>query len=177
MTETWRPIVGFEGVYAISDQGRVKRVTDGPGTWAGRILRSPCNSNGYPTVFLHRNGSVYRRTVHQLVAVAFLGPVPEGHEVNHRDGVRSNPRATNLEYATRGQNLLHAYRVLGRAPGGPPSGAAHPNSKLTAQQVAEIRRRYQPRAYSLATLAREYAVCAETVRRIVSGTAWKEGLT
>lgn len=62
-------------------------------------------SNGYPTVSLGRGNT---RTVHSLVAAAFLGPCPTGQEIRHRDGNRQNPCSDNLHYGTRTQNIMDA---------------------------------------------------------------------
>jgi len=176
--EAWRPIPGFEGVYEVSDHGRVRRVGEAAGhnggARIGRILRPPIGPDGYPRVFLWRDGKQYPRLVHRLVALAFLGPCPADHEVNHRDGVRSNPRLTNLEYVTRSENILHAYRALPRAAVSGPTGEAHHNAKLTAEAVAEIRRRYKPGVYGTPRLGREFGVNAKTVHDIVTGKRWKE---
>lgn len=96
--EKWRPVVGFSG-YMVSDEGRVYS------HWSQSYLRPGIASNGYPTVVLGRGNS---RTVHSLVAEAFLGPCPAGMEVRHRDGVRTNPRRSNLRYGTRGDNVRDA---------------------------------------------------------------------
>ena len=102
MSEQWRPVVGWEGLYEVSSEGRVRSFRRGAN---GRILRPGIASHGYPTVALGRGNT---QSVHVLVAAAFIGPCPEGQEVRHRDGKRSNPKAENLHYGTRGQNIADA---------------------------------------------------------------------
>lgn len=102
MTETWKPIPGFEGLYEISDLGRVRSFRRNK---AGRLLRPGQSSSGYFTVALGRNNS---RTIHSLVAEAFLGSCPPAHEVRHIDGTRTNNVAANLQYGTRTENILDA---------------------------------------------------------------------
>lgn len=104
MTEQWRPVVGWEGLYEVSSEGRVRSFRRGAN---GRILRPGIASHGYPTVALGRGNT---QSVHVLVAAAFIGPCPEGQEVRHRDGKRSNPKAENLRYGTRSQNINDAIR-------------------------------------------------------------------
>jgi hypothetical protein len=99
MNETWKSVVGHAG-YEVSDLGRVKSSLRG-----GRILRPGIASNGYPTVALGRGKT---RTIHSLVAEAFIGPRPDGQEVRHKDGNRRNPAALNLSYGTRTQNIYDA---------------------------------------------------------------------
>lgn len=101
MTERWAQIPGFPD-YLVSDLGRVYSSFRG-----GRYLRPGRASNGYPTVALGRGNT---RTLHSLVAEAFIGPRPEGQEVMHKDGDRTNPRASNLKYGTRKENNEQAVR-------------------------------------------------------------------
>lgn len=102
MTEIWKPTVGHEGNYEVSNLGRVRTFRRRAN---GRLLRPGVASNGYFTVALGRGNS---RTVHSLVAAAFLGPCPPNQEVRHKDGTRKNNVANNLEYGTRTQNILDA---------------------------------------------------------------------
>lgn len=104
MSEQWRPVVGWEGLYEVSSEGRVRSFRRGAN---GRVLRPGIASHGYPTVALGRGNT---QSVHVLVAAALLGPCPEGQEVRHRDGKRTNPRATNLRYGTRSDNINDAVR-------------------------------------------------------------------
>lgn len=118
MTEQWKPVVGFEGLYEVSDLGRVRsldrswmQVARGGSLYRhfkrGQMLRPGIASNGYPTVALGRGNT---RTLHSLVADAFLGPCPSNQEVRHKDGRRTNPALDNLEYGTRTQNILDAVK-------------------------------------------------------------------
>lgn len=111
--ETWKPVVGFEGWYEVSDHGRVRRVSSAMGTRSGKILK-PWFTSGYPTVSLSIQRQVTKRLVHVLVAQVFLEPQPSiKYEVNHKDGNRDNPRAKNLEWMTRSENLSHGRRTHG----------------------------------------------------------------
>lgn len=112
--EQWRPIVGLEGQYEVSDLGRVRRATGGKGTFAGRILAQHNNNKGYPCVSLHYDGGTHQKLVHRVVALAFLGPCPEGYVTHHKDGRRHDPTLTNLEYRTESDNVREGY-VSGNA--------------------------------------------------------------
>ena len=109
--ERWRWVVGYEGLYMVSDQGRVmsvpKRAARSNGYMAsydGQILSPSNNTNGYPSVNLHRGGRGRTRAVHRLVAEAFV-PNPEGlSSVNHIDEDKTNNSAENLEWCTVGYN-------------------------------------------------------------------------
>jgi len=105
-TETWKPVVGYEGLYEVSDHGRVRSVT------SGHVLQ-PMLFKGYPRVGLCRDALSKKVFVHTLVAAAFISPRPEKHEVNHKDGDPENNRDTNLEYLTHPDNIAHGVNRRG----------------------------------------------------------------
>lgn len=137
--EVWRPIPMTGCLYAASSLGRIR----GP---RGRVLIAhPNPATRYLTVAARRESNrPFTCCVHTLVADAFLGPRPDGLDVNHKNGQRHDNRPENLEYATRSENISHSYRVLNRAPVLPPvvRGERHANAKLTDAQVQEVRDTY-----------------------------------
>lgn len=100
-TELWRPVVGWEGLYEVSDQGRVRSLPRT--TTKGRVLKLRL-AEGYPAVSLSKEAVVRTRKVHKLVIEAFIGPCPEGLEVRHLNGVSTDARLLNLRYGTRSEN-------------------------------------------------------------------------
>lgn len=111
--EEWRPVVGYERTYAVSNLGRVYSLPR-PRTKGG-ILRGSVDSHGYRRVALVQDGKQRTRRVHILVMRAFVGPAPEGMEILHKDGDPANPRLDNLRYGTHQENGLDASRH-GRLP-------------------------------------------------------------
>lgn len=119
MTEEWRSVTGFEGLYEVSDQGNVRRSGraaqrgngHGGGARVGHIRKPHLINGGYLVVQLWQQGRPSTCLVHVLVAAAFLGRCPNGHEVNHKDGNKQNNAPDNLEYLTHSENSLHAYRT------------------------------------------------------------------
>ena len=114
MKEQWKPISGYEGLYEVSDLGRVKsfdRIDKIGRLHKGRVLKAAKEGGGYSFVSLFRNGVRSHKKVHQLVAEAFLGKCPNGYEVNHIDENKSNNSCNNLEYVTRHENLVHGTRM------------------------------------------------------------------
>lgn len=111
--EQWLPVVGLEAIYEVSDHGRVRSLdriieyVDGRSGNVclsrrnGRVLRPYTAPTGYQHVNLNHNGS---RTVHSLVAEAFIGPRPDDMETRHINGHASDCRVTNLVYGTRSEN-------------------------------------------------------------------------
>lgn len=107
--EEWRPAVGFEGWYEVSDLGRVRRLRTRSRLNAPLVLAPFLCSGGYLMVTLRTDRGDKARLVHRLVAAAFIGEPPVGHEVNHLDGVKVHCASSNLEYATHSENMKHAY--------------------------------------------------------------------
>jgi hypothetical protein len=105
MRENWRAVVGYEGHYVVSDSGRVRSLKRRQFDGSPNYLRWGNDVDGYASVDLWRDSKPTRKRIHILVARAFLGPCPLGHEVRHLDGNRKNPRLSNLAYGTRGDNV------------------------------------------------------------------------
>lgn len=97
MPELWRPIPGYEGVYDVSDAGRIRTVKTG-------LIRcgSTSPNQPYPSLFLGRGDQRY---VHDLVAAVFIGPKPAGMDTMHGNDCPTDNRAVNLSYGTRQQNI------------------------------------------------------------------------
>ena len=115
--EVWKDIKGYEGIYQVSNLGRVKRIgcyTNQSGiSWeSGRNLKPANNSRGYYFVQLSRNNKVSRKYVHRLVAEAFI-PNPENKPtVNHINCDRSDNRSENLEWASYRENNDYSIQVM-----------------------------------------------------------------
>lgn len=169
MNEEWRPVVGFEGWYEVSNMGRVKRIKPSKGTKAGKILRPKHNRHtGYLRVTLSRFGVTTEDNIHRFVAEAFIGKLSDKLEVNHRNGVKDDNRVENLEIVTHSMNAIHNFRVLGHST----RGEAIHTSKLTAAQVTAIRTRSANGERSK-DLAREFGVDYDTIWAIVTRRKWK----
>lgn len=114
--------------------------------------------------------------VHVLVAEAFFGPPPEGHEVNHKNGDKADNRLENLEYVTKQENYWHSVDIGVRPMRGNPTfplnGGANPQAKLTDLDVRKIRATEMRRG-THALLAREYGVCKHTIKDIIHRRTWK----
>jgi len=165
--EQWRDIPGFEGTYAVSDQGQVKRIASsrqGSLSESDLILRPGRAKSGYMTVALKQKTF----TVHRLVMLAFVGSVT-GKEVNHINADRTDNRLENLEWVTRLENNQHAIN-LGRA--NRPKGESHFRSKLTAEKVVEIRDLYHAGVPQKA-LADMFNISFSTVYFVATRRTWK----
>ncbi len=140
MKEIWRPVIGHEERYIVSNLGRVKSLPRlitkknrhgkvSQFNWSGKILSQSSWGFGvlYPGVNLSSYGSKKRTKdlVHRLVADAFIPNPKNLPEVNHLDANPLNPRANNLEWVSHGENTAYTYKIGNR-----PIGKMHHFSKL-----------------------------------------------
>lgn len=163
-TEEWRDVVGFERFYQVSNLGRVRRLHHDKKkrTAPFRLLKMGPARGGYHKVVLSVRQVHTTKTVHSIVAAAFIGPRPEGKEPNHIDFVRSNNRALNLEYLTRQENNLHSL-------GNRLRGERHPNSAITNDLAKQIK----SAEGSARMVAERLNVSANVVQAIRSGRHWR----
>jgi hypothetical protein len=175
--ERWLPVVGYEGLYEVSDFGRVRsldRLLWRPATstrsghyanLSGRILR-PSFNQGRPGVNLCGDQRIFA-LVHSLVMRAFVGPRPKNLEVAHWDGDPSNNRLKNLRYASSKENSADAIRHNTLA-----NGERHPGSKLSDNDVALIRIELKNGRFQK-DVAEQFGVSRTAISAISTGRNWK----
>jgi hypothetical protein len=124
--EVWKDIDGYEGLYQVSNFGRIRR---------GERLKTPhVDHGGYLTVWLSKHSKMKCLKVHRLVASAFI-PNPAGKKtVNHIDGNKQNNCVTNLEWATHSENIIHANKTGLRTVTEAQRKAASKNGKKTCAE-------------------------------------------
>lgn len=113
MAEIWKDIPGFEGLYQVSNYGRVKSIKKWDVSIRAfvddeHILNPTDNGNGYKIVSLRKNTKRYSRYVHRLVAEAFVENEHNKKIVNHKDYNKENNNATNLEWCTQKENVEYS---------------------------------------------------------------------
>ena len=158
--EQWKPIVGYEGLYMISDLGRVKSLTN---RGKGRIMKTKLTRLGYPRVNLSKDKVKKTHEVHRLVTRAFLGPTPPGMECCHNDGNKLNCSLSNLRYGTKMENERDKID----------HGTYRTNVKLTEDDVLAIRFLHY-RGIDKKTLASTYGTTPENIRHVVLRNSWKD---
>lgn len=154
----WRPVVGFEGFYEVSNCGDVKSLQ------TNRILKYWFNRQGYKRVALWVNRTRSHRAVHQIVLEAFIGPRPKGFCACHNDGDKTNNSANNLRWDTHKANCLDKKKH-----GTENIGERHGNAKLTMYAVKYIRES----TLSGPQLARMFGVTKENISIIRRREGWK----
>ncbi len=169
--EIWKAIQGWDGLYEVSSLGAVRSRCRN--RWHSsdqfRVLHPRQDGQGYLKVFLHDKNRKRDRKVHQLVAEAFIGVRPTAADVNHKNGIKSDNRAANLEYVTRAENTKHAYDT-GLTLG--PRGTANGRSVLTEGDVVSIRA-MRRNGLTLSWIAEYFGVSVSAVSHVTNGHTWK----
>jgi len=144
--EIWKDIIGYEGLYQISNSGKVKsllrKAKNSRGSdkvYPEKLLKLKTNNDGYFAVTLIKNHVKKTINIHRLVACAFIDNLQNKKTVNHINGVKTDNNVNNLEWATVYENIQHAIKHgLRKAP----KGEKHGNSKLTDEEAEYIRNNY-----------------------------------
>ena len=167
MQEIWKHIPN--GNYLVSNLGRIKRIKSTKGHPAGEILKPYLNKKrGYMYRSMVENGKLKNRLLHRIVAENFIGPCLEGYQVNHKNGIKTDNRAENLEYMTPIQNIHHSIDNGTTNNFGERGGF----SKLKNWQVLSIRELHN-NGLTGAKISRMYSVTPATISRIVNLKIWR----
>ena len=160
MTELWKPITGWEDVYAVSSLGRFKNIK------TGKLRKTRSNDAGYQQIVLTRNAKQTALMAHRVVAQEFIG-FSDKPEVNHKDGVVSNNAVTNLEWSTRKENMSHAIDTGLWSPVGEDNG----NSSLSVSKVHWVKYLLKQGAVG-SRLAKVFGVQPAAISKINVGRSW-----
>jgi hypothetical protein len=178
--EQWRPIPDWEGLYDVSDQGRVKslaRAIHQTSRWGRPMTRrwpetilQPCRigDGGYLAVSLWIARTQVTARINRLVLMAFVGPPPgPEYQAAHGNGDHHDNRLANLRWATPMANsadqMLHGTR---------PVGERNPAARISAMQADEIRRVYQRGGVKQVELAARFGLAQTQISRIVRNESW-----
>lgn len=111
MEEIWLPVKNYEGLYEVSNLGNVRSFHFHRGSYQ-RILKPRKVKDGYLMVALYKNKHCRNFQVHHLVGEAFLRNPYNLNELNHKDGNKTNNKASNLEWITHIENVHHYHKIL-----------------------------------------------------------------
>jgi len=134
LIEIWKPVVGYEDLYEVSNMGRVKSLYFGK----EKILKGIKDKDGYFRVHLYKFKKQLLFGIHRLVLMAFIGKHEDikKNQCNHKNGFKDDNRMCNLEWTTVRGNILHAFKIglINH------KGEKHPSSKLTEKNIIDIRK-------------------------------------
>lgn len=172
MKEIWKPIVGYEGRYEVSNLGRVRSldrvVTRSDGVkrrYRGRLMKLGSERGGYLRVMLAKDTKDKCHKVHKLVARAFIGPRPVDQQIMHLDGNQAHNCKVNLRYGTAKENAAHK-KLHGTHPAG------ELNSRAVLSSAAVKRIRSLRGKVSTGQLAKRYGVSSSHISCVQLGKAW-----
>jgi hypothetical protein len=171
ITETWKDVIGYEGIYQVSNIGRIRsldRVTCHGHKRRGVILSSKKGNNGYEKVILSKGNNKSHVSTHRIVAETFLIKDRDNFIVNHKDGNKLNNDVTNLEWVSNSYNIQHAFDNglnHGR------KGMKHHMAKLNDLQVRIIKKSLIL-GVRLTDLASIFNVSIGTISNIKNGNGW-----
>ena len=168
MKEIWKPVIGYEGVYDVSNMGRVRSLdrvamrSDGkPCRVTGRLRKTKINGWGYETVVLHEDGTRTSKMVHHLVLEAFSGVRHDDHHGHHIDGNPRNNTVENLEWVPKEAHWSYHNQ-----------GHRHHNSRLTPETVRMIRKVIALGEHSYAQIGLMFGTCASNIGHIATRRQW-----
>ena len=175
--EIWKDIEDFEGLYQVSNLGRVKSLVR-PYRRTEKIITATPNTTGYLIVGLRRPGSVKSMLVHRLVMQAFE-PIDNADQmsVNHKDFNTTNNRLDNLEWCTVLENNQHFWEFKGREEGGidktKTTGSNHHLNIITEDEVRIFREIASQGLYSIRKLSDMFGISSSAGYQIQKRVTWK----
>lgn len=165
--ELWKPVIGLEGVYEVSDLGNARRILR---SWKYKGSTRPlklASTHGYSHIGVYIGGRQRTLKIHRLVLEAFVGPCPKGCEARHLNGNRADNRLTNLAWGTKTENAVD------RADHGTQCrGETHGRAKLTAYDVRKIREKYATGVRQI-DLAKEFGINQTKISNVVNHKSWR----
>lgn len=170
--EIWKDIKGFEGIYQISTNGRVRSFKE---TQGGRILSNKNSKGGYLSIVLKRKGLVISTRIHRLVAEAFIPNPDNKPQVNHKDSNRQNNYVENLEWVTATENMKHA------AKNNPEflQGINHYNKVIRPKTILQfsLEGKLLREFLSAKEASRITGVCGRNILQVASSAEYRPGKT
>ena len=175
MNEVWKDIKDYEGLYQVSNLGRVKslqRIVSyvyGERMMEEKILKGSICVYGYLRVNLRKNGINKTIKIHKLVAQTFISNPDNKETVNHINGIKTDNRVKNLEFCTRRENNLHAYKTGLKCQ----RGENNSSSKLTENEVFVIRGLLEYTSLKLIRISEIFEVSGRSISNIKYKRTWK----
>jgi hypothetical protein len=168
--EIWKDIEGYEGLYQVSNTGKVKRLS-GKNCLKDRILKKTKHNGYYSKVVLSKNGTHNGANVHRLVGMAFLDNPNNLPFVLHKDETlppEEIDKVENLWWGTPKDNDEDKVKK-----GRQPKGIKHGNSVITEQDVIRIREFRKKTGAGYRVISKELNLSIDAVNKVLYGNSWK----
>lgn len=159
MQEEWRDISSYEGLYAISDSGRIKSYPK-RNRKKERLLQPTDNGNGYLIVCLVKNKVRKNHYIHRLVAENFIPNLSYKKTVNHKDRDKKNNNVKNLEWSTYSEQIIHTFET----------GRKMPNKRVKTKRVISLSDKIidlYKNGMSISSIAKQLSLCPQTVNSVL----------
>ena len=166
------PCVGFEKNYAVSSKGIIYSFPRNGTSKHTREMKTSLNKYGYERISMHKDDKAYYKTIHRLVAEAFLPNPYNKPQVNHIDGIKTNNNVSNLEWATAKENKAHA--VLNNLSSDIGKFNSDTKRKLNSTQLIEVKKLLQDKSMMQKDIAIKYGVSKQVITLIKQGATYNE---
>mgnify|MGYP003404826262 FL=1 len=170
-SEIWESVIGFEGIYEVSNLGRVKSVNrilyksdDKIQKRKEKFMKAKLKGNGYFQFCLSKNGIKKYISTHRLISLAFIPNPKNKTQVNHKNGIKTDNRIENLEWVTHSENALHSSIILGNKPS---------NKIVTRENVFEILSTTKKHGYRI-MLSKKLGISIGCIKKILAGILCRE---
>ena len=179
MKEVWKDIIGWEGIFKISNKGRarsVDRIVYFPHIYCsdeisrhitGRILKLISTVRGYSEIRARLHGKNVHIPIHVSVLEAFICPRPEGLETNHKNGIKTDNRVENLEWVTHKENTQHAFDI-----GLSSNRGIRGRNKLVDDDIYKIRKMLKEKKFTHKEIGEKFGVHCTTIGAIKCKKSW-----
>lgn len=166
--EIWKPVVGYEAIYDVSNFGRVRSARSGYGTSFHAILKPRYTNDGYIKVALYKDKKRKQHLVHRLVVAAFIAVIGDNDEIDHINGIKDDNSQRNLEPVSRLENMQRSFRS-GRNMA---KGEKQHLAKTNASDVAIIKLRLKNGDVQK-RIAEDMNLSCAIINGIATGKTWR----
>lgn len=176
--EIWNPIKNYEGLYEVSNLGRVKKLVGHYNTNKESIIKQRKTNYGYITVCLTKNSKTSFKLLHRVLAMAFI-PNPENKPyINHKNGITDDNRIKNLEWCTPKENSQHSYYELKNRKGCFSKGMKSTNMLSVKQfskngELLNVYESLTEAAFKTGAWVNAISGCLKNKRNHAGGFIWK----
>jgi len=167
--EIWKSVKGYEGLYEVSNLGRLKKLSyTYKSPFLGKVrvnekIIKGATKDGYKQALLFKNGDSKFKMIHRLVAIAFLKYDKDRVFVNHKNLIKNDNRADNLEWSTTQENIIHAHKFGNIVM---PKGDNNVNIKISDKDAKYIRENKENKTQK--ELSKQFNISQSLVSKIIN---------